>query len=43
MTISGLYMQGSLKCTIRKFDIEIQEIDTCFTELISKLDKLESY
>ena len=31
-------MQGGLKFTIREFNIEIQETDTYFTELIRKLD-----
>lgn len=38
MSICGLHIQRGLKFTIRKFDIEIQEIDTCFIDLISKLD-----
>ena len=38
MVICGLHIQGGLSFTIREFDVEMQEIDTCFTELISKLD-----
>ena len=38
MAICGLYIQRGLKFTIREFHIEIYEIDTCFTELISKVD-----
>ena len=38
MAICGLYIQRGMKFTTREFDIEIEEIDTCFTELISKLD-----
>ena len=38
MAICRLYIQSGLKFTTREFDIEIWEIDTFFTELISKLD-----